>query len=101
MQKDFYEKDEVMEPFQGALIWEYDGDYDMSAFGILLGKDGKLYEVEGSHCSCYALEGQFEPEEVTVEELEFRIKNNKSYGDGYHISYRDQIKEVIKKYRRY
>lgn len=36
---------------------------------VLFEKDGKLYEVNGSHCSCYGLEGQWEPEEVLIEEL--------------------------------
>lgn len=36
---------------------------------VLYWKDGKFYEVHGSHCSCYGLEGQFEPEETTLVEL--------------------------------
>lgn len=34
--------------------------------------DGKLYEVEGSHCSCNGLEGQWEPAETTAEALLMR-----------------------------
>lgn len=41
-------------------------NYSGNAF-VLFEKDGKLYEVNGSHCSCYGLEGQFEPEETTLE----------------------------------
>ena len=33
---------------------------------VIFRKDGKLYEVNGSHCSCYGLEGQWEPEETSV-----------------------------------
>lgn len=44
-------------------------DYSGSAF-VLFKKDGKLWEVNGSHgCSCYGLEGQWEPEECTPESL--------------------------------
>lgn len=43
-------------------------DYNGSAF-VLFEKDGKLFEVNGSHCSCYGLEGQWEPEETTKEAL--------------------------------
>lgn len=43
-------------------------DYDGTAFVLFL-KDGKLFEVHGSHCSCYGLEGQWDPEETTVEAL--------------------------------
>lgn len=36
---------------------------------VLFRKDGKLYEVHGSHCSCYGLEGQWDPEETTAAAL--------------------------------
>lgn len=39
---------------------------------VIFRKDGKLYEVNGGHCSCYGLEGQWEPEETTVAALLFR-----------------------------
>lgn len=34
--------------------------------------DNKLYEVHGSHCSCYGLEGQWAPELTTLEALRKR-----------------------------
>ena len=40
---------------------------------VLFEQDGKLYEVNGGHCSCYGLEGQWEPEEVHLTELENRL----------------------------
>lgn len=46
-------------------------DYSGDAH-VIFRKDGKLYEVNGSHCSCYGLEGQWEPEETSVEALLFR-----------------------------
>ena len=55
------------------LAWYGYGDYDGSAF-VLFEKNGQLYEVNGGHCSCYGLEGQFEPEETTVEALRHRIQ---------------------------
>lgn len=39
---------------------------------VVFRRDGKLFEVTGSHCSCYGLEGQWEPEETTVEALLLR-----------------------------
>lgn len=33
---------------------------------VIFRKDGKLYEVNGSHCSCMGLEDQWEPEETSV-----------------------------------
>lgn len=51
-------------------------DYSGSAF-VLFRKDGKLYEVNGVHCSCWGLEGQWDPEETSIEALRKRT------GDGY------------------
>jgi hypothetical protein len=48
---------------------------------VLYRKDGKLFEVHGSHCSCYGLEGQWEPEETTVESIRHRVKEG-WLGDG-------------------
>ena len=37
-------------------------------------RDGLLYEVHGSHCSCYGLEGQWRPELCDLESLRHRLK---------------------------
>ena len=50
--------------------YEY-GDYSGSAF-VLFERKGKLYEVHGSHCSCYGLEGQWEPEKTFVKAFDRR-----------------------------
>ena len=45
---------------------------DYSGDAYVLGYDltnNKLVEVYGSHCSCYGLEGQWEPEDTTTEYL--------------------------------
>lgn len=41
-------------------------DYDGWAF-VLYRTQGRWYEVHGSHCSCYGLEGQWEPEEAVLQ----------------------------------
>lgn len=46
-------------------------NYEGNAF-VLYRKDGKLYEVNASHCSCYGLEQQWDPEETTVEAVSLR-----------------------------
>jgi hypothetical protein len=56
-------------------------NYSGSAF-VLFAKDGKLYEVNGSHCSCYGLEGQWVPEETVLKELVNRIVNG-TFGREY------------------
>jgi len=40
---------------------------------VLFEENGKLYEVFGSHCSCYGLEGQFDPSETTLEALKLAL----------------------------
>lgn len=56
--------------------------YSGSAF-VLFRRDGSLFEVNGSHCSCYGLEGQWSPEETSVAELRHRVKNG-GLGSGYY-----------------
>jgi len=51
------------------LYAEYDVEFYNGSAVVLFLRDGKLYEVHGSHCSCYGLEGQWEPEETTLEVL--------------------------------
>jgi len=70
-------------------------NYSGDAF-VLLEKYGKLYEVNGSHCSCYGLEGQFEPEEATLESIEMRlIKGNLGIDDYYGNEFSSELKEFI------
>jgi hypothetical protein len=62
------------EALENALIllakYEYEC-YTGDALVIYM-QNGKLYEVNGGHCSCYGLEGQWEPEETTWEALAIR-----------------------------
>jgi len=86
---DFADSAEVMCAFgakhtnENVLFAEYTyEDYEGYAF-VLFEKDGKLYEVHGSHCSCYGLENQWEPEEVCLPELVNRVSNGKGVTDYY------------------
>lgn len=56
--------------------YEYE-HYSGSAF-VLFERDGKLFEVHGSHCSCYGLEGQWEPEETTWAAIAMRPADDHS-----------------------
>lgn len=55
-------------------------DYQGSAL-VVFTREGKLYEVNGSHCSCRGLEGQWSPEETTLQFLyqRFCTENSDSY----------------------
>lgn len=57
-------------------------EYEGSAW-VLFERDGKLFEVNGSHCSCYGLEDQFEPEETRLEAIEYRLISGKMGNDYY------------------
>ena len=48
--------------------------YEGSAFVLFMDDEGKLYEVNGGHCSCYGLEEQWQPEETTEEAIRHRMK---------------------------
>jgi hypothetical protein len=47
------------------------------AFILFKDSAADLYEVNAAHCSCYGLEGQFEPEQTTITALKYRIENGK------------------------
>jgi hypothetical protein len=66
-------------------------DYSGEAF-VLFRRDGKLYEVNGSHCSCCGLEGQWGPEETDVKSLLHRVcEGYPGLGSSYRWSNDDNI----------
>lgn len=79
---------------QNAVIhvaWYGYGSYDGSGF-VLFERDGQLFEANAGHCSCYGLEGQWDPEETTVEALELRYAAG---GFGYYDDDRDAAAAVL------
>lgn len=73
--------------------YEYE-DYSGDAF-VLFVRDGKLWEVHGSHCSCYGLEDQWAPEETNIDALKMRLEK----GD-YGIVNTEPVKALIRAYIR-
>jgi hypothetical protein len=57
-------------------------NYSGDAF-VLFEKGGELFEVNGGHCSCYGLEGQFSPEATTLEALAHRLTSGSMGTDSY------------------
>jgi hypothetical protein len=52
---------------------------DSTSFFVFKNKEtGELYEMHGSHCSCYGFEGQFRLEPTTVEALKSRVEEARS-----------------------
>ena len=69
----------------GARVWlAWYGYLDYAGSSLVIfEKDGVLYEVNGSHCSCDDLEGQWEPEETSWAALYVRkIPGPNAYFDG-------------------
>jgi hypothetical protein len=52
--------------------------YEGSAM-VVFRKNGKLFEVHGSHCSCNGLEDQWSPEEISYEALIDRLNKTQEY----------------------
>ena len=75
-----------LDPYVQILLAAYFDPYGYSgeAF-VLYRKGGKLFEVNGSHCSCFGLEDQWGPEETSVEALRYRLAEGdmakKPYGN--------------------
>ena len=55
-----------------VILYEHYQYEDYSGYGHVIGYDKEkdsFFEIYGSHCSCYGLEGQWEPEYTTIEEM--------------------------------
>jgi hypothetical protein len=77
----FTDKDSILHAYEapadalkGAVVylaWYKYEDYSGSSL-VIFKQNGKLYEVNGGHCSCNGLEGQWEPEETSWKALGMR-----------------------------
>jgi len=66
-------------------------NYSGDAF-VLFTKEGKLFEVNGGHCSCYELEGQWQPEETSKEAV---IKRLDGHPYGVMDNYNKEIRSIL------
>ena len=84
-----------LKPHEKLLLASYDnGGYDGSAWVLYQDqKENKLFEVNGSHCSCHGLEGQWEPEETSVASLAARLKDG--HIGPYDVNITEQLKKVL------
>lgn len=89
MKYDFSITDKELEGVEILLASYTYEDYSGNAF-VLFKRDEEYFEVNGSHCSCYGLEDQWEPEKVSVKEMYHRLTKG-TFGRGefaeelYHI----------------
>lgn len=71
-----YEKVNIL--FASYCYENYSGD----AF-VLFERDGELYEVNGSHCSCHGLDGQWDEEETNLVTIKHRLNNGRLGKEDY------------------
>jgi hypothetical protein len=83
----YYEKKEIDNADIIVAVYS-EGSYDGSAF-ILFRKDGHLFEVNDSHCSCNGL-NNWQPEVTTKEALLLRSNDYGIWAD-----YGDELKPII------
>ena len=86
VQQAFHLADCMILPTDDVLFAAYlEGSYSGWA-RVLFVRGGQLYEVDASHCSCYGLEGQWDPQEVSWDQLAMRPPFN---DDGCYDIYDD------------
>lgn len=92
VQKDY--KMQEPEPEEVLLAYYSYEDYSGSSYVFYRNGD-KYYYNHGGHCSCYGLEGQWEPEEYENKEI-FKTCLEKMYSK-YDNELNDNLKIVIEK----
>lgn len=95
--------EEDISSFEGVKIIfaAFTGDtYEGEAF-VLFKRNGKLYEVNGLHCSCYGFEDQWDPEEASIAELRHRMDNGRLgesvFGD-HSERFDEELREALDRY---
>jgi len=81
---------------------------DSSAWFLFV-SGGKMYEVYGSHCSCYGFEGQWKPDETSIVALKDRAETGHLFFTGGYDNNRDNnleqaieyVKELFQSYQNY
>ena len=63
---------------------------------VLFEENNELFEVNGSHCSCYGLEEQWDAEKVVLKELENRLTNGSFGEDDWSDNiFKDELKKLL------
>lgn len=77
--REYAAPDDALEGATVFLAWYGYGSYCGDSL-VIFEKNGLLYEVNGSHCSCNGLEGQWEPEETSWAALKMRTVEGECEG---------------------
>lgn len=85
--------------FDDVNVWiaSYENfDYYGNAFVLYKDNNGNFFEVNASHCSCFGLEGQWKPEETTLEDVWYRLKHGNAFdGDHYSSKFVEKLTELV------
>ena len=95
------ESSEKLKNMEILIAYESVGNWgcDSSSFFVMKDREtNKLYEVNGSHCSCYGFEGQLDLEETTVEALKFRVEKGYVFSCGGYDDNADENRAAIRDY---
>lgn len=66
--------------FDGVvLLAHYECESYEGSANVLFMNEGKLFHVYGGHCSCYGLEDQWEPDEITIEMILHMAENGNGF----------------------
>jgi len=71
------------------ILWaSYENENYEGSAGVVFLKEGKIFSVYGGHCSCHGLEGQWEPQEITLAEMRHYLDNKATpYGTDFGAAY--------------
>ena len=85
---------EIPEP-EEVLVAAYEqGGYEGDAWVVYRNGD-KYYTVEGGHCSCYGLEGKWEPEEYESAEALLKCLSKGDWTYGAKKTYIEMVKYIL------
>ena len=87
--------DPKLDEFEILLAYQEDESYESQSWFLLQDRaSGDLYELHGSHCSCYGYEGQWTPEKTTIPYLQSAHFSPNCYDNSCRV----QIKEFVAKH---
>lgn len=87
---------DIPEP-EEVIIADYDIDGYEGSANILYREGDKFFYVQGGHCSCYGLEGQWEPEEYSRDTLLGQITRAEGEPKYYQYGFFRQNADLIRK----
>lgn len=91
----------LLEGFNVLIAYECVGDWgcDSRSFFLLKRKsDGLLFEIHGSHCSCYGFEGQLDLEETSIQALKYRAEEADVFYAGVYDYNETENQRIVNEY---